>query len=71
MSNFTVSIGTMVEAGKESYYVSIDHPKRPTNAKPWDDGRMEVFKTYIKEHAEFEKGYWEEFFNYDPENNNG
>jgi len=66
---FTVNINEMIEAGKSVYFVSIDHPKRPTDALPWDKGRMDVFKTFIKENAELEKEYWEEFFNYDPQVN--
>jgi hypothetical protein len=69
--NFTVTINEMIEAGKSLYFVSIDHPKRPADALPWDKGRMDVYKTLIKENAEHEKEYWDEFFNYDPQDNNG
>jgi hypothetical protein len=68
-TRFTVVINEMIEAGTSIYFVSIDHPKRPITAKPWDKGRMDVFKTHIKEHANLEAKSWEEFFNYYPQDN--
>lgn len=67
MTQFTVALSTMTEAGKEIYFVSIDQPTRPITAAPWDSGRMDVFKTFIKEHAELERDYWVDFLNVDLE----
>ena len=62
--SFNITLDTMIEAGKERYFVRIIHPDRPKDVKPWDEGYMDLFSTLIKEHAEMEKERWEEFLNY-------
>ena len=64
MNSFKVVVNTMIEAGRERYFVTIYHPERPADAKPWDEGRIDVYDTYIKENAESEKAGWEDFFKY-------
>lgn len=61
---FRVSVLPMYEAGKEpTFMVCIDHPDRPQEAKPWDDGRITPFHSKIREHAELEAQVWREFLN--------
>ena len=64
MSGFKVVVNTMIEAGRERYFVTIYHPERPADAKPWDEGRMDVYDTFIEENAKFERDSWQEFFDY-------
>ena len=64
---FEAVINTMVEADKgESYVVTILHPGRPEGAKPWDEGKMEVFRSYNREYAERERREWAAFLNFIP-----
>lgn len=64
MNNFEVVVNTMVEAGRERYFVTLYHPERPERSLPWDEGRIDIYDTLIKENAELEKARWEDFFNY-------
>jgi len=64
MGSFKVVINTMVEAGKDRFFVTLYHPERPEDASIFEDGRIDVFSTHIEEHAKFERDRWEEFFSY-------
>jgi hypothetical protein len=61
-SNFRVSVQTMKESHRETYYVCIDRPCRPIEANPWDDGRMMPYMTEVKERAEHYAQEWADFF---------
>ena len=62
MNEFKVAVATMVASNETRYVVTVDHPNRPKDAKPWDSGRMEVFSTLIEKHAKIEAKRWSCFF---------
>jgi len=61
-NKFNVSFAKMVASNKTTFIVTIDHPDRPKDAKPWDSGRMQVFETPIEKHAYLEMERWKCFF---------
>jgi len=60
---FTVKFNKLVASNGTTFVVTVDHPDRPKNAKPWDSGRMQVFETSIEKHAYLEMVHWQDFFN--------
>ena len=59
---FKVSVCKMYASNSTTFHVVVDHPDRPTDAMPWDEGRMEVFASAVQEHAELTKDDWVNFF---------
>jgi len=62
--DFEVRLGKMTNTNEIRYYVSVIHPNQPVDAAPWDEGRMDVFSSTNKAHAEQEKQRWQDFFNF-------
>ena len=61
---FKVTVNKLTASNGITWVVTVDHPLRPKDAIPWDDGRMEVFASSIEEHANQTKDDWDKFFNY-------
>jgi len=59
---FKVDVAKMVASNGTTFIVTVDHPDRPKDAKPWDTGRMEIFTTSIEKHAYLEMRRWKAFF---------
>lgn len=63
---FSVIVSEMHESnGRVTFYVNIDRPDRPSDAMPWDDGRMSPFSSSKKDEAEIMAYRWDLFLNHD------
>lgn len=59
---FRVSVNRMVESHRTTYWVCLDRPDRPIDAKPWDAGRMTPYCTEFLDRANLEGQEWAKFF---------
>lgn len=60
-SGFRVSVQRMIESHRTTYWVCIDRPDRPVDAKPWEEGRMTHYYSESVERANEEGQAWAEF----------
>jgi hypothetical protein len=58
---FSVSIATYEESHRTTYHVMVDRSDRPTTDLLDEIGRINVFHSEIREHAEIERAAWEAF----------
>lgn len=59
---FKVTVNKLTASNGVTFVVCVDHPDRPKDAMPWDEGRMQVFDTSNEKHATIEAARWEAFF---------